>query len=261
MDIVDSLTHVTPDGRWFNTDYDASVDRLLREMDQAGVSKAVVVALAGYIENDFVSAVCRKYENRLIAGASINPMNSVNARNLQDTVSRLSDSGEFAVLKLHPRLHGYDPLDTQCLMLLEQVAAMQRPIPIWLDSFFYNTKKPLQKSPNETVHELSVRFPDITLVLLHAGGSNVLNMYDAIKNLSNVYLDISYTMVKYAGSSITNDLGFLLGCFEKRMLFGSDFPEIAISEALNHFKVLAKKLDTPHSCRVLGENILKIISQ
>ncbi len=54
--IIDSLTHVTPDGRWFNTSHDAREARLLQEMDAAGVERAVVVALAGFIPNEFVFA-------------------------------------------------------------------------------------------------------------------------------------------------------------------------------------------------------------
>ena len=260
MVIVDSLTHITPDGKWFNTSYDASVGRLLREMDQSSVSKAVVVALADFIENDFVYRICLEHRDRLIPGASINPLNLSSTYNVRDMVKKLTDSYEFAVLKLHPRLHNYDPLDNKCLTLLEQVAAAQRPFPIWLDTFFHSIKTPLQKSPSETVHELSVRFPNLIFVLLHAGGSHVLNFYDAIKNLPNVYLDLSYTLVKYAGSSIAIDLQWLLGCFEKRILFGSDFPEVSISEALNQFNVLAKNLNAIDRRRVLGENLLGIIS-
>ena len=48
--IIDSITHVTPDGQWFQTHYDASELRLIQEMESAGVARAVVVALAGYSE-------------------------------------------------------------------------------------------------------------------------------------------------------------------------------------------------------------------
>ena len=46
--IIDSLTHITPDGRWFSTSHDASIDRLLRELDGAKayqLSKAALVRM------------------------------------------------------------------------------------------------------------------------------------------------------------------------------------------------------------------------
>ena len=47
MMIIDSLTHVTPNGQWFSTSHDASEVRLLREMDEAGVDKAVFSRVPG----------------------------------------------------------------------------------------------------------------------------------------------------------------------------------------------------------------------
>lgn len=44
--VVDSISHVTPDGRWLDMTLDASQRRLLTEMDQAGVERAIIVAPA-----------------------------------------------------------------------------------------------------------------------------------------------------------------------------------------------------------------------
>ena len=71
--IFDALTHVTPDGRWFHTDLDASEQHLLRQLDESQAQRAMVVPLAGYIENPFVLELCRRSPDRLIPCASFNP--------------------------------------------------------------------------------------------------------------------------------------------------------------------------------------------
>ena len=78
--VIDSLTHLTPDGRWFSTAFDASEHRLLEEMDGAKVDKCVVVALAGFIGNDFVGGVLCE------ASGPTDPRSF-------DPSARLSDSG------------------------------------------------------------------------------------------------------------------------------------------------------------------------
>src|ERR1041384_2030081 len=99
MKILDSLTHITPDGRWFNTALDASESRLLREMDDTGVEKAVVVALAGAIPNDFVLEACRRHAARLIPGASFNPAAHATPRAAAIAVRQELQATPFGILK------------------------------------------------------------------------------------------------------------------------------------------------------------------
>ena len=72
--IVDALTHVTPDGRWFDTAHDATEGNLLRHMDAAGIGHAVVVALAGHVPNDFVIGLAGRHGNRLWPVGGFNPL-------------------------------------------------------------------------------------------------------------------------------------------------------------------------------------------
>ena len=71
--IIDSLVHITPNGKWFDTDYDASESKLLHDLDKEKVERAVLVGLAGYISNEFILDVCKRNKGRLIPGASFNP--------------------------------------------------------------------------------------------------------------------------------------------------------------------------------------------
>lgn len=71
--IIDAHVHLTPNGKWFNTKYDASIGRLLREMDKADVDRAVVIAIEGQIDNDFVAKVVSEHPDRFWGIGSVNP--------------------------------------------------------------------------------------------------------------------------------------------------------------------------------------------
>ena len=257
--IFDSLTHVTADGRWFGTSLDASEKELLRQLDDSGTQKAVVVALAGYIENRFVLELCQRHPARLIPCASFNPAAYATAEDSRSNFSAELKGAQYKALKLHPRLNRYDPLDPRCLAVLEEMASREQPLPIWLDTLFYYRGGQLRKPPVDTIHELVGRFPALTFVLLHGGGSWVLQVAEAIRDCPNAFLDISFTLQRYRSSSIAADLRYLLNNFDRRVVFGSDFPEVGIGAALASVREIADGIAPEKCINVLGGNLSRIL--
>lgn len=260
--IIDSLTHVTPNGRWFDTPHDASVDRLLREMDKANIDKAVVVALADYIENDFVLNICKNYNDRLIPGLSINPASYSSSEKAILAIRSLINNEEFVVLKLHPRLNGYDPLDLRCLSILEEIASHPKPMHLWLDTLFRNDRCLLKKGLIDTIHELAFRFPDIQFILLHGTGPNLLELSELVGRFDNLIIDLSLTLLYYNNSSISADIQFILQKRDQRTIVGSDFPEYKPLEYINMIKGLASEAGCSQKNidNVLGHNLLRLFS-
>jgi predicted TIM-barrel fold metal-dependent hydrolase len=259
--IIDSLTHVTPDGSWFDTHHDASVGRLLREMDKASVDKAVVVALAGYIENEFVAKVCKQYSDRLIPGASLDPASYSSSKEAAQATKRMFANGEYEILKLHPRLNGYDPLDIRCLAILEEIASFSKPVYIWLDTLFRSNKCILKKAPIDTIHELAASFPDLKFVLLHSCGAQLLQLAELVSTFENLILDLSLTMLYYSPSSIQNDIDFLLTRRDCKLTIGSDFPEYTPSQYLNTLNKHSSgiNLNNEKYNNIVGNNLLDIL--
>jgi predicted TIM-barrel fold metal-dependent hydrolase len=258
--VYDSLTHVTPDGNWFDTGIDASEYRLLRELEKSNVKKAVVVALAGFISNEYVLDLCKRHNDVLIPGASFNPILYNSPDKVKQEFRAQLYGTPYQVLKLHPRLNGYDPLDARCLALLDELASWEKPMKVWLDTLFYFQKGSLQKPPVDTVHEIINRYPTITFVILHSGGSWMLQMTEALRDCPNAFFDISYILVKYAESSLWMDMMFLLQQFDLRVVFGSDFPEISIELALNYLDQLCMDMPLQIKENVLGKNLEAILS-
>ena len=253
--IIDSLVHVTADGRWFQTNLDASPDALLRQMDEAGVERAVVTALAGCIPNDFVLSVCCRHANRLIAGASFDPSASPSPEEaVRDFRTQLKDA-PFAVLKLHPRFHRYDPLDPRCLAILREATTWKRPPAVWIDTLFYYRGGTPRKPVVDTIHTIVSECPTLTFALLHAGGSWALQVAEAVRDCPNAFLDLSFTLKRYYGSSLWTDLRYLVQTFDRRLLFGSDFPEVPIPDAVRLFGELTAGTDAEKVANVAGRNL------
>lgn len=257
--IIDSLTHATPDGKWFSTSFDASEFRLLSEMDRNGVEKSVVVALADYIHNDFVRKICSQHSDRLIPGAAINPASFKSPHEVKKEVQRILTDNQFAVLKLHPRLNRYDVLDDNCLAVFETLTQLNSGVCIWLDTLLYYKGASLRKHPVVALHDIAGRFPELKFLFLHSCGPDILRLAEAVRDCPNVYLDISYSIYRYQKSSVELDIKFLLRNFEQRMVFGSDFPEVSISDALDIFRSLSTDLEQDAKDYVLFKNIKKIL--
>jgi len=257
--IVDSLTHVTPDGRWFNTSMDASENELLNQLDRSGVRSAVVVALAGHIENEFVLDVCQRHSDRLLACASFNPIAYATLPEVRKGLKAQLVGKEYKALKLHPRLNRYDPLNPHCLEALDAVASLESSVPIWLDTLFYFRGGQLRKPVVDTIHELVGRFPSLQFLLLHGGGSWILQVAEAIRDCPNAFLDVSFTMTRYRTSSIAADIRYILENFDQRVVFGSDFPEVSVGNALETFRELATAISSKKCANILGGNLRKIL--
>ena len=260
MMVIDSLTHVTSDGRWFNTNCDASIDRLLFEMAENGIDKAVVVALADYIDNEFVLEICRKHPKRFIPGASFNPCKYNNVREVKLAIRSELYEHSFRIIKLHPRLNMYDPLDPRCLAILDELSSWDRKWFVWLDTLLYYPGGFRHRSVVDTLHEIVCRYPNLFFVLLHGGGSRVLSLTEAMQGCTNVFIDISYTLCRYAQSSIWYDLQFLINTFDRRIIFGSDFPEISLSTAMSVMRSLTPNIAEDKVLNVLGMNLERLLT-
>lgn len=258
--IADVLTHVTPDGRWFHTSHDASLDRLLREMDETQMERAAVVALAGHIPSDFVLEVCARHPGRLWPVASFNCAAYADEHEARQAI-RAELLGTPAVgLKLHPRLHRYDPLDVRLLAALGEIMAWSQPPIIWLDTLFYHRGTIMQKPPVDAVHTLVNLFPRLTFILLHGAGAQALALAEAIRDCPNAFMDLSFTLNRYQGTSLVTDLRALVMMFDRRLLFGSDFPEISLPVALAQWRTVLDGLPAERAERILGATLLDLVT-
>jgi predicted TIM-barrel fold metal-dependent hydrolase len=254
--IVDANVHATLSGRWFDTDVDAGLERLIEELDAGDVERAALTGVPGYVETGEVLELCRLAGGRLLPVGSFNPCAYAGCEEAcQAAASELRDRGLLGV-KLHPRLGRYDPLDPRVLAFLEEVAGWDEPLAVWVCSLFHAPGVALRKGAVASACELVGRTPELTFVLAHGGGPDLLAMATAVRPAHNVYLDLSWTATRLIGSSVRLDLAHLLETFDRRLLFGSDFPEVSIPDAVRSLRELAGDTDLP----VWGANLAGLLA-
>ncbi len=250
----DSLVHVTADGSWRGShECDARLARLIAEFEPCTPWRACLVAIAGVIENDAVLRAARQYSDRLLPIGSFNPV-ACTAAGISRHVERLASDG-FRGLKLHPRLNGYDPLEPKVADAIR--AAADRGLVVFLDTLFRQPSKATGYAP-DVVDALAVACPDATMILLHGGGPAVLAMSEVVAAHPNLVLDVSFTILRYAGSSIDDDLRFLLRTFDRRMVVGSDFPEYSPRETMARVEHLADGISADKLDNVLSGNLTRL---
>jgi predicted TIM-barrel fold metal-dependent hydrolase len=173
--------------------------------------------------------------------------------------SELQDVG-LAGVKLHPRLNGYDLLDPGPRAFLEELASWKVAPVVWLCTFLHHSGRPMSKGVVETLHEVAVTYPRLRFVFAHAAGADCLRLATAIRSCRNVVLDLSYTLVKFAGSSVDADLRHLLETFDRRLVFGSDFPEVRVTDAVGQLKRHLAAVKPEAADRVSSANLLEFLS-
>ncbi len=248
----DSLVHATLDGRWPAKDgVDAGADRLLRDMDSAEVDKACLVAVSGLNENADVEQIARAHPDRFVPVASVNPAEWSTEEEARVVIREAADRG-FAGIKLHPRLHRYDAAAPQCLSALR--VAGEAGLPAFVCTLF---RRPGLAVPSaaDTVDLLANAAPDTTLVLLHGGGTEALDLFELVRMHPHLRLDLSFTLLRYAGSSLDADIRFLVEHLDQRLVVGSDYPDYSPSQAFSRFFALTADLPPDKVQRVAYDNM------
>jgi predicted TIM-barrel fold metal-dependent hydrolase len=242
MQMFDSLTHITADGSWMGERrYDASMERLLRDMDAAGVGRACLVTIADHGDNDVTLAAARSHPKRFVPIAGVNPRTLPTLRRVEAVVAELAAQG-FAGIKLHPRLNGYDPLDDKCIAVLD--AAAEHGLVILLDTLFRRRGLATTNAP-DTIDYLANACPDTRILLLHAAGPQMFELFEIVRANPNLMIDFSFTIMRYAGSRLDADMRYLFQTTDQLATIGSDFPEYSPAQIHDRFRQLSAGLE-PH---------------
>lgn len=82
----------------------------------------------------------------------------------------------------------------------------------------------------------------VPIILLHSGGARILQAMLLAVERKNIWLETSFSLPYYIGSSIEHDLVFAykkIGC--DRVLYGSDHPYVSLTEGLTVTQRFLKK--------------------
>jgi predicted TIM-barrel fold metal-dependent hydrolase len=254
--LIDAHVHITTDGKWFNTSHDASVDRLLKEMDRGQVDKSVLLPILGTVSNEQIANLCKEHPDRFIGFGSVNP--NVDEPNIDSQVDQISSLGLLG-LKVHPRHQGIAPLSPITSAILESAAARGLPVVFCGYQQTVDDKIYMDELLPLNYDRLAKRHPNAKIVIAHMGGHRVLDAYFVAKSNPNVYLDTSYVFSALRDTSIYKDLIFVLRNLDRRVIFGSDFPEIKLPDYVRLVLAEANQLEDCDIDAVCSRNLLSIL--
>jgi predicted TIM-barrel fold metal-dependent hydrolase len=252
----DSLVHVTRDGTWIDGRHDASYMRLLRELDAADVQRACLVGVAGVVDNGYVLECARNSGRRLVPIAGINPSSFAHAASAAGEVETLAGSG-FAGIKLHPRLNGFEPQDVRALEAIR--AASARGLVVFLDTFF-RQRAHAARHAADTIDAIAHDCPEARIVLLHGGGAALLEVAEVVRVHPSLILDLSYTLLRYEGSSLDLDLRWVMSRLDQRVVIGSDMPEFTPAAAFARATQLADGLPADKWANISHRNLERLFA-
>ncbi|QKS28999.1 amidohydrolase family protein [Accumulibacter sp.] len=257
MKLFDSLTHVTRDGSWCGERrYDASLAKLLQDMEEGNVYRACLVAIADYVDNEIIIESARTHPERFVPIAGLNPRSLPTLRRVEAVVAELAAQG-FAGIKLHPRMNGYDPLDAKCIAVFD--AAAEHGLVIMLDTLFRRRGLATTNAP-DTIDYIANACPDTRILLLHAAGPSMLDLFEIVRANPNLMLDFSFTLMRYAGSRLDDDMRYLFSTTDQLITIGSDFPEYPPATIRERFAMLSQGIEPHRIENIMYRNLERLFA-
>jgi predicted TIM-barrel fold metal-dependent hydrolase len=238
--LLDSLAHPTLTGRWLNRPLDASFTSLLAGLASAGYVGACAVGIAGrdgYSHREFISE-CQKHQG-LIPVAGVAPLPGTPIASQVEQVRQLG----YRAIKIHPRLAGLSAKLHE-LEDLFQAAAELDLVVFYCTYMHCRIEDYPQSDPLYSLVGLLKRCPQARVVLVHGGDVRLLAYAELVRFNQNLLLDLSLTIMKYRGSSVDKDIGFLFRQFDRRLCVGTDFPEYSPADLRARFDAFSRDLPT-----------------
>lgn len=139
----------------------------------------------------------------------------------------LCRSLQYPLAKIHPRLIGISFLDSEFRELLEAFSSNQ--IAVLLCTYPYGFSG---GGMSHLPSLLDAVLPsELRVILMHAGATQLLDLAEWARSKSDqVLLDLSWTIHELRLSSVWLDVLSLLDRFDRRLVLGTDFPEITLAE-------------------------------
>lgn len=272
--IIDSHTHLTGppysreqlvwpivEGGSFTAPFtraEGKPEHLLKDMDQRGIEKALVMGFPNTITNQQLSEVMREHPNRIIGFASVrDPKSGEAVTELRDAVEKLGLKG----LKLHPDIHSFSPSDPEVYPLIRCAAELEVPVlihclPGGMVRGYFDLNTPGH------IDTLKRHVPDATIILAHMGWPRYMDVL-SVGQIPGVYVETSWGLTSIAelnGVPYTSRLVRMIGV--DNVVFGSDWCTAQIGMEQERQIKLIESLDLSREEKdmILGENIRQVLN-
>lgn len=204
---------------------------------EIGLSAAWYGPQGPLIDNDEVAEFVARSEGRLRGVAGVDLTKPVAAvRELRRAVQELG----FVALRIVPWLWQLPPTDRLYYPLY--TACVELGIPFCTQVGHTGPLRPSETGrPIPYIDQVALDFPELTIVCGHIGYPWTTEMISVADKHANVHIDTSaYTARRYP----TELVDYLRGRGRRKVLFGSNYPMITPSQALEHLPDLRLDAET-----------------
>ena len=238
----------------------ATAEALVTVMDQAGVSRAVVMgmgwtdqALAREV-NDYIIESVDKLPDRLTGFCAVNPAWGDAAI---EEVERCAAAGLKGVGELHPDTQGFDITDRRVLSpLMDAALRLNLPVVVHASEPVGHQYPGKGRTTPDKLYRFVANFQDNNVVCAHWGGGLPFYalMPEVPEVIHNTYFDMAASPFLYQERVIASVAG-LVGA--NKILFGTDFPLIQPQRLLS--QVQDSGLDPEAKEAILGGNAARLL--
>jgi predicted TIM-barrel fold metal-dependent hydrolase len=221
--VIDTHLHLSP---VVSHDAKLAARSLADDLAASQVRRGVVLHLQAqrWSREEFAEALAGQ---PLLRGlVNLNPDDADAGRQLREAVEKLGYIG----LKLHPRLQRFDMTSKQTRSLV--ALAGEIGVPVLIDAFPDGDWLRMGFSPLAFA-DLAEACPQTRIVVAHFGGHHCLDLMMLAKRLPNMWFDLSFSLLYYAGSPVVGNLMYCCRSMKfRRIMYGSDYPDRPVGLSL-----------------------------
>lgn len=263
LPIFDSLTHPMPNGGWLDKKYENknTINLLLTQMESANVKWALGVGMGTkigeYNEQNYAKFISG-YTDKIFPIAYINyqEVRDFDNATLLSYLKSLSALG-YVGIKLHPRFGGFSFCEPQVANIIKAAAEIELASLLctycWEDSIKSGLNDPF------SMMKMLNKLNGAPVILLHGGGVLLMQFIEIARAFPNVLLDLSFSMLKYKGSSLDLDIKFAFSQFDKRICIGSDGPEFLPLDLRDRFNYFSQNIACNKLQNIAYKNLFSFI--
>ena len=251
MMFFDSLTHPTLTGKL--NDSDTSFDTVKNEMLKNGFKYACAVGLPNtenYNHADFINE-CKKHKC-FIPIAGFDPKKE--HEEIEQEIKQISKLG-FKGIKIHPRISNIDWSHKTLPQILKLSAECNLVV---MFCTYIDLKLSSLDTALSQLTKLIKDSKETNVILLHGGNVKLLEYAELAKVMPNVLLDLSFTILKYRGSSLDLDVNYLLNNLDQKICIGTDHPWYKHDELHRYLTHLLERLPKEKSENISYKNLAKM---
>ncbi|WAL93712.1 amidohydrolase family protein [Streptomyces sp. Je 1-369] len=223
-------------------DLTAPEDKLLAEMDAAGVDRVFLLAfdvrrVEGFsVPNEFVADLCARHPDRLTGFASVDAGTPGAAERLREAVTGLGLRG----LKTAPCYLRMSPADRRWYDVYETAADLDIPVLIHTGYTPSRQADPRFFSPL-LVEQVAKDFPGLKVILAHLGTPWTGPCVELLARHANLYADLSIFGSYQPPAIVAKALAHARGSgVLDRLLWGTDFPFASMTGSVARTAELAR---------------------